>query len=368
MFGTILTCVVTVMQVYVFWRAASVPFVKRHLSWKVVAAVGVGLWALFLVSRQVGHGGSGALASTLELLGMDWMGALFVISVTLLAMDVLTGFGLLVRRRAPALRGLALAGGVVLAVVAMVQGMRPPVVEDYDVHLAGLPEELDGTVVVALSDMHLGSLLGPRWLEARVAQAAAARPDLVVLLGDITEGHGRPVGELLPIMRRLSAPMGVWAVRGNHENHGSGESLLEEAGFGVLRDTWAEVRPGLVLAGVDDVRAWRDTGAGGQSVSKALAGRPGSATILLSHIPWHAEVAADAGVGLMLSGHTHGGQIWPFDYVIQHRYPLFEGRYEVGGMTAIVCRGTGTWGPRMRLWRPGEILRITLHPKPAPAP
>jgi len=65
----------------------------------------------------------------------------------------------------------------------------------------------------------------------------------------------------------------------------------------------------------------------------------------------------------MFSGHTHGGQIWPFGYLIKRIYPLFEGRYEMEGMTVIICRGTGTWGPRMRLWRPSEILRVKLHAK-----
>ena len=98
-------------------------------------------------------------------------------------------------------------------------------------------------------------------------------------------------------------------------------------------------------------------------MTKALAGRPPGATVLLSHTPWQAEEAAKAGVDLMLSGHTHGGQIWPFGYVVKRYYPLIGGRYEVAGVTVIVCRGTGTWGPRMRLWRRGEILRVTLHAK-----
>jgi predicted MPP superfamily phosphohydrolase len=74
-------------------------------------------------------------------------------------------------------------------------------------------------------------------------------------------------------------------------------------------------------------------------------------------------LAAERGVSLMLCGHTHGGQIWPLGYLIRARYPLMSGRYEVGGMTMLVCRGTGTWGPRMRLWRPGEILQVTLRAK-----
>jgi predicted MPP superfamily phosphohydrolase len=214
--------------------------------------------------------------------------------------------------------------------------------------------------------LHIGTLLGKQWLEARVDQVKAQQPDVVVLLGDIFEGHGQPQEELIPVFRRLSAPLGVWAVLGNHEFHGrynTNTSLLDYDGFQVLNNSWAEVKPALVLAGVDDLTANHRSGQGGDPISKALAGRPPGATVLLSHTPWQADKAASAGVGLMLSGHTHGGQIWPFGYLVQHIYPLFGGRYEVDGMTVIVCRGTGTWGPRMRLWRPGEILRVTLYAK-----
>jgi len=223
---------------------------------------------------------------------------------------------------------------------------------------------MDGTVLVAVSDLHLGSLLGERWLSARVAQVQALRPDLVILLGDLLEGHGQAEGDLLGDFRRLWAPLGVWAVTGNHESHGgrgASARLLAETGFQVLHDRWAEVRSGLVLAGVDDLTSRRRSGMGGDPVGQALAGRPSGATILLSHTPWEAEKAAAAGVGLMLCGHTHGGQIWPFDYLTQTVYPLLGGRYEVDGMPVILCRGTGTWGPRMRLWRPSEILRVRLQ-------
>ena len=86
----------------------------------------------------------------------------------------------------------------------------------------------------------------------------------------------------------------------------------------------------------------------------------------MAHQPRIMAEAARSGVDLVLSGHTHGGQIWPFGYLVQRRYPLFAGRYEVNGMTVIVTRGAGTWGPRMRLFRRGEILRITLRSAPGP--
>jgi len=155
-------------------------------------------------------------------------------------------------------------------------------------------------------------------------------------------------------------------VLGNHEFHrreNSGNTWIEESGFHVLRNKWVEIKPGLVLAGVDDFTAGHRMDENVDYISKALNGRPEGAVILLSHTPWHTGMAANAGVDLMLCGHTHDGQIWPFGYLVKKRYPLLGGRYEVNGMTVIVCRGTGTWGPRMRLWRPGEILRIKLRNK-----
>jgi len=185
----------------------------------------------------------------------------------------------------------------------------------------------------------------------------------VVLLGDIFEGHGRPQDDLLLTLRRLSAPLGVWAVPGNHEHYGGhGMNLIDGVRFRMLQNSWTEIRPGFILAGVEDLTArHRSDHQGGDPISLALKARPPGATILLSHTPWEAKRAAKAGVGLMLCGHTHGGQVWPFGYLVRLFYPLLEGRYDVDGMTVIVCRGTGTWGPRMRLWRPGEILRVTLR-------
>lgn len=132
-------------------------------------------------------------------------------------------------------------------------------------------------------------------------------------------------------------------------------------GVKVLHNEWSELSPGLVLAGVHDLTRNHRSGSGADLVTEALSGRPSGAAIFLSHTPWQAEQAAAAGAGLMLSGHTHGGQIWPFGYLVRRVYPLLGGRYDVNGMTVLVCRGTGTWGPRMRLWRPGEILRVTLR-------
>jgi predicted MPP superfamily phosphohydrolase len=355
----------TLLHVYVVWRAATVPVIARHVPRWLLIGVAVLLWMGVIVARLADRLGAGIVAGPLELIAWDWIPLLFFLAGMLLVVDVVTLFGFAFRRLVPRLRGWALLAGATLGALAVVQGVRPPVVRSYEVRLAGLPTALDGTVLVAASDFHLGRWVGARWLAARVAQIAALRPDIVVVLGDVMEGDANDgdTRAIVAVLRRLSAPLGVWAVTGNHEVYaGLDESvrLLADAGLGVLRDRSVDLRPGLVLAGVDDLTARRDRGQG-DPVARALAGRPPGATILLSHTPWEADVAARAGVGLMLAAHTHGGQIWPFGYFVRGRYPLMAGRYDVDGMPVIVCRGTGTWGPRMRLWRPSELLRITLR-------
>jgi len=363
MFGTILISVITVLHIYVFWRAASVPLIVRHVSRKLVIGTGGVLWVAFVIGREYGHGGTGTLAAAVEFFGMTWMGVLFLLFVSILALDIVTGFGFIFPRFAPWLRGWALLIGGVLSATALVQGLRPPVIQSYEVRLPGLLHEMDGSVLVAISDLHIGSLIGERWLSARIAQVRAERPDLICLIGDIFEGHGPSLDKLVPVLRRMSAPLGVWAVTGNHELHrrnNRGISLMKEAGIQLLRNRWVEVRSGFILAGVDDLTSQRRAGSVGDPVSRALSCRPPGATIFLSHTPWEAGKAANAGAALMLSGHTHGGQIWPFGYLVSLMYPLLAGRYEVAGMPVIVTRGAGTWGPRMRLWHPGEIIRVTL--------
>ncbi len=364
MFGAILTLAVTLMQGYVFWRAAAVPFVQRRMPRRYLAVLGIVLWVVFLLGRLLRPEDGGSLAALLEFLGMTWLGVLFLLFVSLLAVDLATGFGFFLPRFGPRLRGIALIAGGLLSVIALVQGLRAPVVQRYDVYLDRLPGNLDGTVIVILSDLHLGPELGERWLTARLAQAQAEQPDAVVLLGDIFEGHTTPGPELLGALHRLSAPLGVWGVLGNHEFHGNRSNnlaLFESAGVHILANAWVEPKSGLILAGVEDLTYNGDPARTAASLAQALAGRPPGATILLSHAPLPADAIAGKGVDLMLSGHTHGGQIWPFGYLVRQRFPLLEGRYDFGGMTAIVSRGTGTWGPRMRLWHPAEIVRVTLH-------
>jgi predicted MPP superfamily phosphohydrolase len=364
LFHTILALVVTALHVYLFWRLSTVPLVRQYVPGVVLVVLGAALWGCFFLDRLLAPEAASALGVFLELWSMTWMALLFLTFVAVFAVDVVTGFGLFLPRQAPFLRGAAFLVGAMFACAALVQGLRAPVVEEYDVRLPGLPAELDGTVLVSLSDLHLGTLLGREWLAARVAQVEALHPDLVVLTGDVFEGHGVPGEDLLAGLRGLSAPLGVWGVLGNHDLHMPRVDIgpvFARSGVRLLRNSRVQLAPGLVLAGVDNLSSRGDQRNVPAYFSEALDGRPEGAAILLSHAPVGAKLAEAKGVGLMLAGHTHGGQIWPFGYLVKRQFRYFMGAYRLGLMTLIVSRGTGTWGPRMRLWLPGEIQRITLH-------
>jgi len=356
-----MTLASALLLAYVLWRASSAPRLRK-IPRRAFPLAGLLLGLALFLGRWLGHDASGPWAAPLEFISMTLAGALFLVFVCLFPVDLALGFGHFFPRRAARIRGWALLAGCLLALLALFQGMRPPVVVRYEVRLPGLPPALDGTRLAALSDLHLGALLGPGWLRARVSQVQALEPDMVLVLGDIFEGHGAPDAAFLPSLRRLSAPLGVWAVEGNHESHGTRAAAAAPAGadpLRTLRDELVQPAPGLFLAGRRSrslhgrrqaMPAWNPDG----------RHAPGG-TILMAHVPLAAKSAARAGVGLMLSGHTHGGQLWPLSIVTRMLNPLLAGRYEIGGMTVLVCRGTGTWGPRMRLWRPGEIMLVTLR-------
>jgi uncharacterized protein len=364
LFLAIVLSVWALMHVYVFWRVASVPWVSAHANRRQLVIAAVFLWASYPVARMLNSHHCQAIGVPLEFLSTLWLGFLFLALAALLVTDICTLGGLLLPRYGAMLPVWAVLGAAILSLIALVQALRPPVVRDYEIKLPGLPSERDGLTVVAISDMHLGTLLGRRWMSRLIDRVDALKPEAVFVVGDLVDGNVDQVQALAPVLRKLRAPLGVWCVTGNHEYYAGVErsvALMESAGYNVLRDRWAEVAPGLLVAGVDDLTARRQFGVRDHPLDQALANRPAGAVILLSHTPWDAERAAAGGVGLMLSGHTHNGQIWPFNYLVRLRYPFLSGPYEVGGMTLLVGKGSGTWGPRMRLWAPGEILRLKLR-------
>lgn len=365
MYGTYLTLAVLLLLAYVLWRASALPRLKK-VRGRAFLAAGLLLALVFVCGRRLGHQTFGPWATALEYASWALAGTLFLVSACLLPVELLTGFGRFLPRLAALARSWAFGAGGLLAALALFQGLCPPQVTRFEVALSGLPRNLDGTRLAVFSDLHLGKLLGPGWLAARVRQIQALKPDMILELGDLFEGHGEPVARYLPALVRLSAPLGVWAVDGNHEMNGHrprnamGGDLLP-----TLRDRVVQPAPGLFLAGRRSRHSHgRETGTAWNPGAGSAAG----AWILMTHVPVAAGAAARAGVGLMLAGHTHGGQLWPLSIATRMVHPLATGRYQVGEMTVLVSRGAGFWGPRMRLWRPGEIMLVTLRSAKRDAP
>lgn len=351
---------------YVFWRLGSLPVVAGLVPKWTIWALAVICVLSLPASRWLPKVGLHGLGSAVEMAGMTWVGFVFLFFACFLVIDCFTLGGFFFSGRVLQFRTGGAVVALVLSVTALYQGTRAPVVNEQVVTLPGLPRERDGLRLVFISDLHLGSQIGQAWLQALTARVSALKPDLIAIGGDLIDHDAERVRPMIPELLGLHAPLGVWAVLGNHDSFGGvAESslIMREAGFRVLHDESDLAVPGLRIAGVDDLGMLGHAGPIEPSIRKALQlVRPGAeACIFLSHTPVGAKIAAEAGAGLMVSGHTHGGQIWPFSFLVQLRYPELVGRYNVVAMTQIISRGAGTWGPRMRLWRRGEILLITLR-------
>lgn len=369
MFITLALSVWAVMHAFVFWRLCSVPWIAAHFSRQTIWLTAFALWVSFPLARILETTKAGQLAIPLEIAASTWVGILFLLLCALLVVEVGTAGGWLFRKAAPALRGWAAVVGLMLSVIALSQGLRQPVIRNHEITLEALPPERDGLVIAHASDLHLGTSIGQRWLRKQVERINFLEPDIIVLVGDIVDGNAVRVEPLVPVLGQLRAPLGVFAVTGNHEYYAGVDqsvALFERAGLTVLRNRTITAAPGLAIAGVDDLSVRKQFGMRDDPLGSALNQATAGATILLSHSPVQTKRAAGLGVDLMLCGHTHNGQIWPFNYIVALRYPMIAGLYMAGSMQVLVSRGAGTWGPRMRLWKPGEILRITLRSGAAP--
>lgn len=347
---------------YVIWRLVRLPWIREHrlAPWLLVAMIIMG--AGYPLARF--FAGTPSVARAFEIIGADWMGVFFYLLLCFLAVDVLTLGGWLARGYAHQTRYFAAFAALGLSAWALIQGHRDPVVTRYEVTIPGLPKARDGFTLGMVSDLHLGTQFRGPWLDRLVDRINGLNTDAVVIVGDLIDRDARVVEPLTPNLARLKARHGVFSVAGNHEYYADEAlsiSIMRSAGFEVLRNEHREVLPGLTLAGVDDLTIASRNGPIDPLIEKATQDTAAGGVVLLSHSPLGHAKAESRGVGLMLSGHTHDGQIWPFRYFVKTRYPIVYGAEKVGQMTALVSRGAGGWGPRMRLPWPGEIVVITLR-------
>ena len=251
--------------------------------------------------------------------------------------------------------------------VGMMSARGTHEIVNVEVTLPKLPRALDGFTIVQLSDLHVGLTIDRAFVQKVVDRANALEPDLVALTGDLVDGKVPDLRDDFAPLGSLRAKHGVVSVTGNHEYYAGADAWITEQrrlGFRVLRNERIAIGNGAAsfdLAGVDDQNAF---GSGhGEDLGAALAGRdPSRALVLLAHQPRQVRRALKHGVDLQLSGHTHGGQIWPWHYLVKlQQGGLLAGLYRLGDTQLYVTRGCGYWGPPVRLLAALEITRITLR-------
>lgn len=269
---------------------------------------------------------------------------------------------------ARSLAGVAAVGSGGIAIGGYRSATGEIATPEVPVKLDRLPPALSGYRIAQLSDLHLGPLLGGRFLETVVEEANALRPDLVVITGDLVDAPVSVLGPQLSPLAKLRARHGVVFVTGNHEYYSGAEewiAFLRARGIRVLMNERMALGDGgtsFDLAGLPDLHAGRMHPDHEPDLSRALAGRdPERALVLLAHQPAAITLAENRGVGLMISGHTHGGQMWPFGALVSLVQPYIAGLYRhPDGTHVYVSRGTGFWGPPMRVCNPAEITNIVL--------
>jgi predicted MPP superfamily phosphohydrolase len=341
-----------------------VPYLVVLQPWaSTVGAIGAMTVAvLFPVLMFYGHGRGRDWAAKIAdtTLGVVWV--LFAWSV------IGSVFLLVLDARTVSLGVLAIAA--VLVAWGVTEAMRVPRVRRVDVTLPRLGAGLDGVTVVVLADTHYGPIERSRWSRRTAAAVNALEPDIVCHAGDIADGtvdqrraQAAPLGDIRANLARVY-------VTGNHEYFGAAQGWLDHMaslGWEALHNRHVIVSRGgdqLVLAGIDDVTARSSGLAGhGANLANALAGvDPDLPVLLVAHQPRQVKDAAAAGIDLQVSGHTHGGQIWPFHYLVRVDQPTVHGLSRHGDRTQLyTTRGAGFWGPPLRVFAPSEITLLTLR-------
>lgn len=343
------------MHLYAFGKAWQILPHSNSLALALLLA-GIALTASPLLVHGIERLGWLRLTAAVGWVSYLWMAYLFLFFCIGLTLDLGRGLSALLHVAWPMQGAAAFVTTALLSLALTAYGhfeashLR---IERIDI---ATPKLATGKVTIAqISDLHLGLIRNERFLADVVAQLQALKPDIVVATGDIVDREGDNFVALARLFRGYRPPLGAYAVTGNHERYaGLNGSLrfIEDAGFRVLHDT--SVRTGgIVLIGLDDPAAQGDIHAAAPPQTGA-----DDYVVLLKHQP----VVADAPrFDLQLSGHVHGGQIFPFGYLPRLVYGYDTGLTRLAdGRRLYISRGTGTWGPPIRLFAPPEITLITL--------
>ncbi|UQA61011.1 metallophosphoesterase [Polyangium aurulentum] len=379
-FLLVITAVVAGVHYYLWHRMLRAPQIDRRwqvLGARVLIALGIAMPVSMFLVRTLPR----TIGTLISYLAYTWMGiAAMLFSVLVITeivrWSVVAGSALASRpldeaRRAFLSRLLAGAAGLVtmgLAGMGVASALGAVAVKRVAVGLRRLPASLTGFRIVQLTDVHIGPTIGKEWLAGIVERVNALEPDLVVITGDLVDGSVAALQAHVAPLADLRARFGVYFVTGNHEYYSGATEWIAELGrlgVRVLRNERVTIGDGdasFDLAGVDDWKS-KDMAPGhGPDIAKACEGRDASRElILLAHQPRQIFEAAAHGVGLQISGHTHGGQIFPITLLVGLDQPYVAGLSRHEETQIYVSRGTGYWGPPMRVGAPSEITLLQLE-------
>jgi uncharacterized protein len=366
---------------YYLWhrllRATEIGDRLKQIGTRVIVGFAIAMpSALFLV-RLLPR----SLGSIASFVVYTWMGFAALLASALIAGEVprfavvlatrvRTGKPIDATRRTFLARLIAGVAGIVtlgLSGAGIAEALGEVALKNVKVRLSKLPKAMSGLRIVQLTDVHIGPMIGRQWLEGIVARVNALDPDIVVITGDLVDGSVAALRDHVAPLAQLRSKHGVYFVTGNHEYYSGVKQWVEHLGtlgVRVLRNERVMIGEGASsfdLAGVDDHTGGQFEKDHGADVPKALAGRdPNRECILLAHQPKEIVEAAKLGVGLQLSGHTHGGQVFPATLLVRLQQPFVAGLDRLGDTQIYVSRGTGYWGPPMRVAAPAEIAVIEL--------
>jgi predicted MPP superfamily phosphohydrolase len=349
--------------------------------WRFGFTIGLVALALLLVWGSTGDRLAPMLTPPfVRWTGLVWLGLLGLLMSMLLVADGVAAILGIARRvagatapdlarrifLARAVAGVTAAVGAGLGAVALGEALRRVQVKRVPVMLKKLSKEMSGYRIVQITDVHIGPTLGREFLEEIVAQVNALSPDLVAITGDLVDGTVEEIGGLIAPLASLRAKDGVYFVTGNHEYYSGAEAWLRHLpslGVRPLRNERVAIggASGFDLAGVHDWTAKQMDLDHAPDLRAAIAGRdPTRPVVLLAHQPRQAIEAAGLDVDLQLSGHTHGGQLFPMTLLVHLAQPYVTGLHRRNELQIYVSPGTGYWGPPMRLGTTAEITEILL--------
>ena len=317
--------------------AAAAEGIRPLIAWSVVLVLPF-VSILPVIARR---------SPAVQWIGYGTMSLLSMLLVLGLTSDLLR-LTLLISARTVSLATIGAAA--LLAVIGFIQARRPRVVE---IEIAA---PLDYRIV-QWSDVHIGPTIQRGFVESLVERTNALNADAIVITGDLVDGDRDGLRDAIEPLRGLSARDGVFVVTGNHEYYWRASEWIREferLGLTFLENEHRVINDRLVIAGVTDPAGQKPDAAA------ALEGAPNTFRVLLAHRPQVANAASKLGVNLQLSGHTHGGQFFPFNLLIRWFQPVVAGLHRIGDTLLYVSRGTGYWGPPSRLGVGGEITQIDL--------